>query len=170
MRVDNSQCQLAVTCIEFQVTQIFRIKAGGDFHYGHEKKWDLIENKDTEGIPAGSQDKILKTMSINLGDIRFEPPPRREKKNKDRSPEHIFMLSGLAPACHSRFIDNDYVLNVNVTFDGCTCCSSVPSISVPLTIIPLVHMESYGCTGPEGYEPIHLGNSEFEVNHHYHGW
>ena len=88
----------------------------------------------------------------------------------ERSPEHMFMLSGIAPACHSRFIDNDYVLNCNVSFDGCTCCSAVPNISVPLTIIPLVHMESYGCQGPEGYEPIHLGTSSFEVNHHYHGF
>ena len=170
VRVDNSNCQLNVDCVEFQVTQTLHIKAEGEYHYGHTKSWDIIENKDTSGIPAGSQEKQIKTMTINLADIRFEPPPRREKKNKDRSPEHMFMLSGLAPACHSRLIDNDYVLNCNVTFSGCTCCSSVPSISVPLTIIPLVHMESYGCTGPDGYEPIHLGDSSFEVNHHYHGW
>jgi hypothetical protein len=129
------------------------IKAHGQFSRGHTKTWDIIENKDTSGIPAGSQEKIVKQMTINMADIRFEPPPHRAKKNLPRSPEHMFMLSGLPPACHSRLIDNDYVLNCNVSFDGCTCCSSVPSISVPLTIIPLVHMETYGCAGPEGYEP-----------------
>ena len=88
----------------------------------------------------------------------------RKKRNSERDPETMFMLRQIAPACHSRHIANDYVLNVNVKFDGCTCCSTLPSISVPLTIIPLTHMESYGFLEPEGYQPYELGYFRFNVN------
>lgn len=66
------------------------------------------------------------------------------------------MLSNLAPACHSKFMSNDYTLNVSVQYDGCTCCSSIPSISIPMTIIPSTHLGSYGFVEPVGYMPQEL--------------
>ena len=90
-------------------------------------------------------------MAINFSTINYVINNQRKKKKKARAPEYMFMLTQLAPASHSRHISNDYTLNVNVKFDGCTCCSTLPSISVPLTVIPLTHMESYGFMEPEGY-------------------
>ena len=60
-----------------------------------------------------------------------------------RSREEIFLLSQLAPACHSQYISNEYDLNVNVKFEGCTCCSALPSVSVPLTVLPLTDPSLY---------------------------
>jgi hypothetical protein len=76
------------------------------------------------------------------------------------------MLSKLPPACHSKHIKNDYVLNVNVKYDGCTCCSNLPCISVPLTIIPDTHQESYGFVEPAGYNPHQLGYFRLDLNHY----
>ena len=68
----------------------------------------------------------------------------------------MFLLVNLAPASHSHHIQNDYELNVNVKYDGCTCCSSVPNISIPLTVIPMTHQETYGFMEPVGYAPQEL--------------
>mmetsp|Transcript_28175 Transcript_28175/g.42645 ORF Transcript_28175/g.42645 Transcript_28175/m.42645 type:complete len:95 (+) Transcript_28175:26-310(+) len=94
-------------------------------------------------------------MSLNLGAIRYVVSNTKYKKKGlfsgqwvERSPEEMFMMQQLPPACHSKYITNDYLLNANVKFDGCTCCSTLPSISIPLTVIPLTHAESYGFTEP----------------------
>jgi len=79
----------------------------------------------------------------------------------DRQPEEVFMLSQMAPGAHGRHFSNDYELNVYVHYDGCTCCSSIPSISVPLTVIPMTHPESYGFVEPAGYAPFDLGYFKF---------
>ena len=65
---------------------------------------------------------------------------------KPKSPEELFMLKMMAPATHSYYINNDYELNVNVRYKQDHVClqSDVPSISVPCTVIPMTHMESYG--------------------------
>jgi hypothetical protein len=55
------------------------------------------------------------------------------------------------------------VLRVFVKFDGCTCCSKLPTIEVPLTIIPETHMESYGFLEPAGYAPVELGYFKIDV-------
>lgn len=90
-------------------------------------------------------------MSLDLSAISYHVDPMKKKRKGifssqmvPRPPEEIFMLSQLAPACHSPHVTNTYTLNVNVKFDGCTCCSSLPSISVPLTVIPLTDQRQYG--------------------------
>lgn len=104
-------------------------------------------------------------MTLNMADISYSPPQQRAKRGKPRCPEHMFMLSRLAPACHSTFIHNDYTLNANVKFDGCVC-SGQPSISIPLTVIPLMHMDNYQYVGPTGYIPQDLGSFAFDVTYH----
>jgi hypothetical protein len=63
----------------------------------------------------------------------------------------LFLLQNLSPATNSICIENRYVLNVNVKYDGCGCCSDHPSISVPLTIIPLTNPNVYGFPEPLGF-------------------
>ena len=100
---------------------------------------------------AGHPESLTKEMVLDLGRIKYIVSPTKTKKNglmstvtKERPPEEIFLMSQLAPACHGKYIENTYTLNVNVKYDGCTCCATLPSISVPLTVIPLTHMDSYG--------------------------
>lgn len=83
-----------------------------------------------------------------------------------RAPEEIFMLTNLAPACHGKYITNEYVLKVDVGFNGCTCCSTLPQISIPMTIIPMTHPESYGFTEPAGYMPVELGYFKFDLEYY----
>ena len=70
------------------------------------------------------------------------------------------MLENLAPATHSPLIANDYVLDVKVKYDGCTCCADLPQISVPCSVIPLTHQASYGFSEDQlggAYAPQVLG-------------
>ena len=105
-------------------------------------------------------------MTLSLDSIKYSVNEHRRKRNVPRSPEDIFMLSQMAPACHSRHIMNDYVLNVNIKFDGCTCCSALPNISCPLTVIPLTDMRQYGFVEPAGYAPFELGYFKFDLTYY----
>lgn len=154
--LDNSKAQVNATEMEFQVVQKLRISGGsGWLDGGRElsKSYDLLENQDHNVVPAGNADLVIKNFSLNLADIKYAINPHRSKKNKPRSPEEMFMMSQLPPATHSRHITNEYFLNANIKHDGCTYCGPQPSISTPLTIIPMTHMESYGFLEPAGYNP-----------------
>ena len=127
--------------------------------------FDLIENKDRSGIDP-KQSEIVKQMQLNLQAIHYTCTPFKRKKMfqgapKARTPEEIFMLTQMAPATHSRHISNDYCLNVNVKYDATNCCSDLPSISIPLTVIPLTNPETYGFIEPQGYAPYELGYFKF---------
>lgn len=129
-----------------------RISARHSFH----GNFPVINNSDTSGIEKKYTEPVSKIMTLNLDSIKYRVEQMRSKKKVPRHPEEVFLLSNLAPACHSQHISNDYSLNVTVHYDGCTCCSSVPSISVPLTVIPMTYMDSYGFQEPVGYMPTEL--------------
>ena len=84
-------------------------------------------------------------MVLELGSIKYDVSETKKVstglttcKIVDRSPEEKFLLSHLAPACHGKFLTNEYRLVAEVHYDGCCICKSDKSISsVPLTIIPL---------------------------------
>jgi len=160
--VDNHECKLRITEIEFELQQRLHIDG---YRRNWNGKFEIIENKDRSGVMPSQTEVITKQMTLDLAGIKYVVNNMKRKKNPGifsghsmvpRSPEEIFMLSQLAPACHSRFIKNEFFLNVNVKYDGCTCCSSVPNISVPLTVIPLTNPTTYGFTEPEGYAPQEL--------------
>jgi len=65
-------------------------------------------------------------MVLNLGQISYTPNPMKTNKkaklmsgNKKvpRSPEEMFLMSQLPPATHSKYIQNEYNLNVHVKYD-----------------------------------------------------
>jgi hypothetical protein len=67
----------------------------------------------------------------------------------------------LAPATHAFQATNTYRLDLNVNLDG--CCSEIPDISVPLTIIPLTCNTSEGFIEPVDYQPTELGYFKFDL-------
>ena len=73
------------------------------------------------------------------------------------------MLSHIAPASHGDTIVNDYFLQIKIHYDACTCNHPTPEISLPMTIIPLTHQESYGFVEPAGYAPVMLGMFKFDL-------
>jgi len=133
--VDNHECKLRITEVEFQVVQRMRLSG----YHSWSGKFDVIENKDQAGMDAGYTEPVTKIMTLNLDACKYSISNQRAKKCCARSDEEMFLLTNLAPAAHSHHISNDYELNVNVKYDGCTCCSSVPNVSIPLSIIPMTH-------------------------------
>jgi hypothetical protein len=71
-----------------------------------------------------------------------------EKKRKgvtvQISPEDQFMMEGAQAACHGRHVVNEYFLKIELSYDGCTCCSNLPDASMPLTIVPIVNPNCFG--------------------------
>ena len=124
----------------------------------------MIETHDITGVAAKEPNIYTTGMSLDLSKVtRKIDQNKLINAEKPKSPEEIFMLKMMAPATHSCYINNDYELNVNVSYKQDREClqSDVPSISVPLTIIPMTYMESYGFQEPPGYMPVILGSFKF---------
>ena len=117
------------------------------------------------GILPGEPSPQTKQMILPLDTIKFDPKPTKYKRGKtvDRPPEETFQLSQIPPVANGQYVKNSYELTVKVKFKGCTCNSKIPSVSIPLTIIPPIYADSYGFEEPEGYAPIELGYFSFEL-------
>lgn len=83
------------------------------------------------------------------------------------SPEDIFLMSGVQPACHSRHIVNHYELVCELSYDACTCCDELPDAQIPLTIIPMVNPMCYGFKPVEGFMPQQLGSFNVDLRYLY---
>jgi len=133
--------------------------------------YKVLANKDRSGIPAKHEGLLEKSYELNFRDIKYVVEPTKTvsvdlftTKEVQMSPEEIFMLSNMPSACHSEHIRNEYFLNVNLKYDGCTCCAPLPNIQVPLTVIPETKLESYGFSEPAGYAPFQLGYFRFDLS------
>lgn len=107
-------------------------------------------------------------MLMDLSTIRYEVPEFKKKHGvqKPVSPEDAFMLAGVQSATHSKFITNEYFLVIELSYDGCTCCSNLPDSRMPITIVPLVDPRFFGYTSPDGWAPTPLGGFNFELMHY----
>mmetsp|Transcript_51436 Transcript_51436/g.70605 ORF Transcript_51436/g.70605 Transcript_51436/m.70605 type:complete len:190 (+) Transcript_51436:475-1044(+) len=126
--VDNSECEVAVKDIKFFVKQYFSIEARGFFgaHHDFRDTYSLQEDHEV-GPPAGG--RCERAMDINLAGIKYDVVATRKKKGMtiDRSPEDIFLMSGVQPAVSkSRHIFNRYELVCELSYDACTCCDELP--------------------------------------------
>ena len=144
----------------------------GDNFYDHGKSFtfDVLENPNHTKIKAHEPEPFNWLAQLNLSSIQYHVDPMKKKKRGffasqkvQRSPEEIFMLSRLAPACHSKLVRNEYFLNVNVKYDDCCagCCGHLPEVLMPLTIIPLV--DPYALLEPPGYAPVELGSFQLQI-------
>jgi len=118
--------------------------------------------------PAARVGDWHQTMELNLGEIHYEVATQKKKKGVQKaiSPEDRFMMAGVQPAAHSRKIQNEYFLCVEVHYNGCTCCSNLPDSRMPLTIIPIVNPACFGFQPPSMWAPAYLGNTQINLTHH----
>lgn len=165
VKVDNANCQIDCTNVHFAVEQRFKMKAEG---HSYSKKTDL-EEKNVEGPKAGEGD-WHKELDLDLSKIKYEVQEnvkdKKTGKKKKLSPEDGFQMASIQPACHGKWIDNDYHLIVNCTYDGCTCCSNLPDSDSKMTIVPMVNPACFGFQAPGGWMPHQLGGFTCEVKHH----
>ena len=132
--VDNSQCSLPLTDVRMQVEQEITMQCDGGYF---RDVFVLAEDKE-DGVPANAE-KMERILDVNLLDIRYSIPAKKMKKGieKDRSPEDIYLASGIQPATNGRYVKNRYFLTVRCNYDGCVCCAETPMAKVPLNIIPM---------------------------------
>lgn len=174
--VNNSECDLPVKQIEFDVRQILYLKIGWNT-ISHER--EVLANKNNTTIPAHHTDSHSTQMGLNLANIHYKVAPTQLRRVKNmnggifspstvkkrfpRSKEEMFQLENLAPATHSDIITNNYFLNVNTKFDE-GCCVPENDLNLPLTIIPVTYPDSYGFTEPAGYAPTQLSYAKFNLH------
>jgi len=96
-------------------------------HFRHIEKFTIIKDSCT-GAAAGQGD-WSKVLSFNLADIKYEVSGAKVGHNgttKKLSAADQFMMASLQPACHTKKFSNDYVLSVQLSYDGCVCCIDLP--------------------------------------------
>ena len=162
VHIDNSQSQVDVTQVEFNVEQVIRLHHGG---YSHTEKNTLVKQT-CQGPKAGEAD-WKQQMSLNLMDIKYEVAETKNKKGKVKkiSPEDHFSMAGCQPACHAEAFESNYYLCVKVNYDiGCSCGDPYPDSQMSLCIVPLINPACFGFQPPAtGWAPMHLGHKDFNI-------
>lgn len=99
---------------------------GSHFH----AEFEVLENQDRSGLAAFTMGEHKK-MELNLDNIHNKTKPYMIKSKGlfsdtyyDLTPDEEHFMSGMAPACQSGYIDNSYVLNVNIKYSACNYCGS----------------------------------------------
>eukprot|EP00355_Strombidium_rassoulzadegani_P006678 CAMPEP_0168624012 /NCGR_PEP_ID=MMETSP0449_2-20121227/9160_1 /TAXON_ID=1082188 /ORGANISM="Strombidium rassoulzadegani, Strain ras09" /LENGTH=99 /DNA_ID=CAMNT_0008665489 /DNA_START=154 /DNA_END=449 /DNA_ORIENTATION=- len=79
VKIDNSNCDLKVKEVEFQIVQKLKItsSAKGEGFFGSTEsfKFDVLENKDKAGIPAKHESLTEKSYELDLGKISYAVNP-----------------------------------------------------------------------------------------------
>lgn len=87
-------------------------------------------------------------MTVDLSKIKYEVQTDvKDKKKggkKKLSPEDRFQMASIQPACHGKYVKNEYVLVCECSYDGCTCCSDLPDSKSKISIVPMVNPECFG--------------------------
>jgi len=117
--------------------------------------------------PNAGQGGWTTEMVMDLVNIKYDIPAAKKKRGEEkyRSPEDMFMLSGVQSETHGRFINNEYFLVIECTYDGCTCCSNLPDARMPITIIPICDPRYFGFSAPLNWNPTSLGGFNFDLIH-----
>lgn len=110
--------------------------------------------KTVEG-PAANQDDWHKDVEINLAKIKKTVKATKKKHGviKDVSPEDMWQMQGVQPACHSKGLTNDYYLCCEAQYSGMVCYVNLPDARMPFTIVPTVNPASFGHSIPDGFSP-----------------
>lgn len=133
------------------------IRGVGPFAHAYNYTHQLVR-RDVPGPGAGVEGWTNELL-LELAKIRYEVTPNKKKKGTmiPISPEDMFAMTGVQPACHSRHITNEYFICIELEYDGCTCCSNLPDARTPITIVPLLNPACFGFQPPNGWQPIELG-------------
>ena len=77
IKIDNSQCKVAVTRVRFSIIQELRQKIG----HHHDTETKVIIQESCEG-PGPEEGGWKKTLDIELDDIKYEVAEFKKKKGK----------------------------------------------------------------------------------------
>ena len=162
IEIDNSQCKIAVTKVQFAILQVVSQKIK---HHNQRTTKTIIE-RSVKGPDAGKGDweEVLK---LELDKIKYEVATMKKKKGKEKkvSKEDKFMMASLQPACHTPKFSNEYVLSVNLEYDGCICCVDLPDAKMPMTIVPIINPKCFGFKPDDDWSPSELGAFTVDVAH-----
>lgn len=84
------------------------------------------------------KEKGILNLQINLADHLTIPETYR-RSGKEKSTEEIFMQSMLPPVVHSKNIENEYELVIDIKYGGMDCGAKNPQIFIPLTLVTSLH-------------------------------
>ena len=114
--------------------------------------------------------QVEKTMRLDLAQTKMSVKPTKKKitnfyeKNKlvPRSPEEIYFLSQLPPACDAKHSSIKYLLSVKLKYDG-MCFGKLPHVQIPLSILPETKLEAHGFQEPAGYTSIDVAYIKIDL-------
>ena len=98
----------------------------------------LVETHD-RGIAANQVEIYDKIIPLDLTTIRYSFPETKKKGDKwvPLSEEEKYLLGQLQPHCNAKYIKNEYFLTVNIGYDDCTCGTDLPTIKLPILVVPV---------------------------------
>ena len=151
VHLDNARCNVNLNEVRLAIEQDLEVHADGQTY----RNLFTLADRHEQGVPANHGSVEKRKLEVDLKSIRYEVPHERKRKGvmKAVSPEDLYMMQNMQPACHGHNVKNEYFLAVRCSYSGCTCCSAQPYARIPLTIVPVFNPQCYGYQQPADFNP-----------------
>jgi hypothetical protein len=159
--VDNSKGGLCIQNTFFSLNQTLSLTAGAhhrSFHFN-------IRSLDLGGAQPG---ECFKEDTCKIGSIQL--PPGQEGKSKDFRGESAQISDApldpkmvLTPSTHGKLVKSDFHLTVSCNVDGCLCCDSPPSITLPIQIYSAARMQVPDPQPPANWKPQQMPTANLTI-------
>jgi hypothetical protein len=157
--VDNSKCSLGIPNVLFSLVQTIQLTAGQ-----HSRHFSFTIRTTSLGrIEAGQ---------TCLGEQRKEAsiilPPGQEGKAKDfreggmegYEPDPTTVIT---PSAHGRLVKSDFFLQVTCQTEGCLCCDTAPSNSLPIMVYSPILIRQPDPTPPQNWQPQQMPAANLSI-------
>jgi sporulation-control protein spo0M len=159
--VDNSKCSLCIQNMFFSLNQTISLTAGA-----HHRSFPFnIRSLDLGGAQPG---ECFKGDSCKIGSIQL--PPGQEGRSRDYRGENAEISDApldpkmfLTPSTHGRLVKSDFHLTVSCNIDGCLCCDSPPSTSLPVQIYSAARMPVPDPKPPVNWAPQQMPTTNLTI-------
>ncbi|CAD8068948.1 unnamed protein product [Paramecium sonneborni] len=132
--IDNSNCKLNIENIDVMIVNRLNIRSNSGSQYNREFQLNALSHK---GVEKGMKTLQSSSQGCSLQIVYSQQPNLT-----------------VTPSTTGNFVNSSYYVKIIPNFEGCTCCSSVPVVMVPITILAVLPQEYLEpVVQPENWQP-----------------
>jgi len=156
--IDNAKCSLNIESVVFTLSQTININDG----HGHGRYFSFpIKTVNLGSIAPGTS---------AVGDQRKSAsiifPPGQEGRAKDftgapvQDPDPTQVMT---PSAHGTLVKSDFSLSLTCGVEGCICCDSVPSVSIPIQVYSALQRKQPDPIPPPNWAPQQMPQANLTI-------
>ena len=157
--IDNSQCKLKITNINFALNQHITLRAGN-----HAKSFSYnLRNMSLGNVEPGQA-----FVGADRKEASLQLPPSIEGSARSFKGENtvtnyvVDPTNGISPSTKGNLVQSNFNLIVSCGMDGCIC-DAMPATSIPITIFAIIQRPVPQPIAPAGWNPTQMPAANLSI-------